>query len=39
MALRTLEDEVNGEEVRANWQGDHGKGEAHQLPNDGAVVM
>jgi hypothetical protein len=35
----TLEDETDTKEVCANWQSDHGKGEAHQLPDDGAVVM
>jgi hypothetical protein len=30
----TLEDKVDGKEVRADWQRDHGKGEAHQLPNN-----
>jgi hypothetical protein len=30
----TLKDKVDGEEVGANWQRDHGKGEAHQFPND-----
>jgi hypothetical protein len=34
----TIEDKVDGEEVGANGEGNHGKGEAHQLPDDGAVV-
>jgi hypothetical protein len=34
----TFEDEFYGEEVGANGQCHHGKGETHQLPYDGAVL-
>lgn len=35
----TLEDKVDSEEVRADRQRDHGKGEAHQLPDNRSVVL
>ena len=35
----TLKDPVDGKEVGADWQCDHGKSEAHQLPDDRPVVM
>lgn len=33
----TLKDKIDGKEVGTNGQSDHGKGEAHQLPNNGPV--
>ena len=33
----TFEDEVDCEEVCADWKRDHGKCEAHQLPDDGTT--
>lgn len=35
----TLKDEVDGKEVGANGQSDHGKSETHQFPNNGPVGM
>jgi len=35
----TLEDPVDGKEVGANWQRDHGKSETHQLPDDRSIVV
>jgi hypothetical protein len=30
----TIEDKVYAEEICPNWQGDHGKSEAQQFPDD-----